>query len=170
MCFKEDLDISLDPYRIQSESFPGICSSLAEMLSARGEKGLPTLHTTLDSGISSDACKGLTKQGTNHLQEVETASPFCSLSVWAFIRCRFGCLAGFFSAGRGGRHSYFPLQSHVCPKMPNLSVPVCFKDPKTSLEAQSVSQLLLFSLGTKVNMCHQPQKRWFCFSLLRYSE
>lgn len=45
--FKEDLDIALDPDRIQSESFLGICSSLAEMLSARGEKVLPTLHTTL---------------------------------------------------------------------------------------------------------------------------
>lgn len=55
-------------------------------------KLLPTLHTTVDSGISSDACKGLTKQGTNDLQDMETASPFfpflfgllsgTSLDVW----------------------------------------------------------------------------------------
>jgi hypothetical protein len=42
------------------------------MLSARGEKVLLILHTTLDSGISSDTCEGLTKQRTNHLQEMKT--------------------------------------------------------------------------------------------------
>lgn len=58
---KEDLDITLDPYWIQSESFLGICSSLVEMLSATEGNVLLTLHTTLDSGISSDAYEGLTK-------------------------------------------------------------------------------------------------------------
>lgn len=77
-CALEDLGIALDPDRIQSASVLGICSSLAEMLSA-GEAG--HLHTTLGSGISGDACRGSTGQRAGHRQEMGPASLLCSLSV-----------------------------------------------------------------------------------------
>lgn len=131
-------------------------------------KGLPTLHTTLDSGINSDACKGLTEQGTNHSQEMELVCPFCSLSVWAFLRYRLDVRWSCSLPAEEDSTDSFPFYL-TSAQLPNLSIPVCFKDLKTSLEAQSVPQLFLFSLGTKVNMCHHP-KEMVCFSLLRYSK
>lgn len=148
------MDITLDPWRIQSESFLGICSSLAEMLSARGGS-LPTLHTTLDSGISPDACKGLTKQGTNHLHKMETASLFGLLSdtSWMFGRV-------VLRQQKGTAQMLSPCNSMPTP---NASIAVCFKGQQTSLEAQSVPQLFPFSLGTKMPVCHHPQKDGFVF-------
>lgn len=120
----------------------------------RGE-GLPTLHTTLDSGISSDACKGLTEQGTNHSQEMELACLFCSLSVWAFLRYHLDVWWSCSLPAEDSTDSFpfYPTSAQLS----NLSIPVCFKDLKNSLEAQSVPQLFLFSSGTKVNV--SPSKR-----------
>lgn len=108
------------------------------MLSARGGKGLPTLHTTLDSGINSDACKGLAEQGTNHSQEMEPACLFCSLSVWAFLRYRLDVWQSCTLPAEEDTTDSVPFYL-TSAQLPNLSIPVCFKDLENSLEAQSLS-------------------------------
>lgn len=119
------MDIILDPYRIQSKSFPGICRSLAEKVEYKGTSP-PASHPTLDSGISSDACQSLIKQGTDHSQEMDAASLFCALSTWTFIRYWFRCLAVWFSASRRGQLKCFPLPTPRSPQMPNISVTSVF--------------------------------------------
>lgn len=131
----------------------------------QGEAG-PTLHTTLDSGISSDACRGLTKQRADHFQEMGPASLFCSLSVWPFIRHWFGCLAGHFSASRRGQRKHFPLPTPGHPKCPT-SAYQCVSENFT--KALLVPHLFPFSLGTKMDMDGHGKER-FCFSLLGYSD
>lgn len=125
---------------------------------------LPTLRTTLDSDISCDACKGLTKQGTNHLHEMETASLSGLLSdtSWMFGRV-------VLCQQKGTAQIISPCHPMPTPNAKRKHSNVFQRSENFTRSSVSPTVISIF-LGHKDACVSPPTKGWFCFSLLGYSD
>lgn len=130
------------------------------MLSARGKNVLPTLHTTLDRGISSDTCKRLKKQGTNHLQEMESACPFRFFLFWLLAVTGLGVWQDYSLPAEKDSTDTFPFHPHAHPSF-RLKYTTVFQKSENVSRGSVSSSVISILLRHKDGYVSSPKKNGF---------